>query len=310
MVNKADLRKGYGFVLMGATALGMLGVVGRILYMRIDTPVTLVQYRAFFGTVVLLAALMVFARPLLKIQWRDVPFFAVYGLLSIGLNSFCYFSAIQRIGISLAVVLLYTYPVFLMILSLFFLKEPLTEVKIFALATCMIGVLFLVLQGGLWENLSNRIGVFFGLGAGFFSALYSLFGKKALVRYQPATVLFYAFVFGSLFFLFWGLLTGELKTHFTPKTWFWLFVLGVGPSLIGYFLYTIGLKYVEASRAGIVATVEVLAAVLGAFFFFDEHLSLRQILGGILVLFGAIVVQWEELHLYRKKGGEAPSIEV
>ncbi len=306
MADRRNLRKGYALVVAGAVCLGMLGVVGRILYAEIDTPVTLVQYRAFFGTAVLFGAMLLFSRHALFIAKRDIPFFAVYGLLSIGLNSFCYFSAIQKIGISLAVVLLYTYPVFLMILSIFFLKEPLTGIKIFALLASLAGVILLVAHGGVWVSRVSRMGVFYGLGAGFFSALYSLFGKKALARYQPATVLFYALFFGSLFFLLWGGATGELKTRFSPKTWFWLFVLGVGPSMLGYFFYTMGLKFVEASRAGIVANVEVLAAVLGAFVFFGEHLSARQALGGTLVLSGAMGVQWEEMRQRGKKGGEAP----
>jgi len=304
LAGREELRKGYALVAAGAACLGMLGVVGRILYTEIDTPVTLVQYRAFFGTAALFLGLLVFARPSLVIEKKDIPFFALYGLLSIGLNSFCYFSAIQKIGISLAVVLLYTYPVFLMILSIFFLKEPLTGIKVFALLASLAGVILLVVHGGLWVSRVSRIGVFYGLGAGFFSALYSLFGKKALNRYRPATVLFYALVFGSLFFLLWGVSVGELKTHFSPRIWFWLFVLGVGPSMLGYFFYTMGLKYVEASRAGIVANVEVLAAVLGAFLFFNEHLTARQALGGALVLSGAVGVQWEEMRQRGRKGGE------
>ncbi len=302
MASREDLYKGYGLVVAGAVALGMLGIVGRILYTEIDTPVTLVQYRAFFGTGVLLIGLLIFARPLLRIRKQDILFFAVYGLLSIGLNSLCYFSAIQKIGISLSVVLLYTYPVFLMILSLFFLKEPLTGIKVFALIACIAGVILLVMHGGMGSGSVGRTGILYGLGAGFFSALYSLFGKKALVRYQPAAVLFYALLFGSLFFLSWGLFAGKIQVRFTSRTWFWLAVLGIGPSLMGYFLYTMGLQYLEASRAGVVATVEVLAAVLGAYLFFDERFSLRQALGGAFVLSGAIGIQWEEMKRRGKEG--------
>ncbi len=306
-MHKGEIRKGYALVIAGSVCLGMLGVVGRILYTQIDTPITLVQYRAFFGTAVLFGALFIFYRPLLVIRRHDVLFFALYGLLSIGLNSFCYFSAIQQIGIGPAVVLLYTYPVFLMILSVFFLKEPLTGIKVLALLASLAGVILLVAHGGLWLSRVSRTGILYGLGAGFFSALYSLFGKKALVRYRPATVLFYALFFGSFFFLCWGLSVGRLQTRFSPRTWFWLFVLGVGPSMLGYFFYTAGLKYVEASRAGIVANVEVPAAVLGALIFFNEHLTAFQVLGGALVLSGAVGVQWEEMRPRRRKGGEVSS---
>ena len=74
MADKRALRKGYGLIIAGAVALGMLGIVGRLLYREIDTPVTLVQYRAFIGMLVLLAGLLIFARPLLVIRKRIFPF--------------------------------------------------------------------------------------------------------------------------------------------------------------------------------------------------------------------------------------------
>jgi len=40
--------------------------------------------------------------------------------------------------------------------------------------------------------------------------------------------------------------------------------------------------------------------VLGAFVFFDERLSLRQAMGGALILSGAVGIQWEEMKRHEK----------
>jgi drug/metabolite transporter (DMT)-like permease len=60
-------------------------------------------------------------------------------------------------------------------------------------------------------------------------------------------------------------------------------------TVVPYLTYTIGLKYVENSKASIIASVEpVTASILGVFLF-SESLSFTELIGVILVL-GALVL--------------------
>ena len=75
----------------------------------------------------ILAAVIALKNPaLFKIHLRDIWIFIGSGILSMAFFSVCYFSTIIECGASVAVVLLYTSPVFVLILSAIFFKEKIT----------------------------------------------------------------------------------------------------------------------------------------------------------------------------------------
>jgi drug/metabolite transporter (DMT)-like permease len=133
------------------------------------------------------------------------------------------------------------------------------------------------------------------------AASYSLFGKKATSKYDSWTVVAYAFGFGALFLLFFRNPLTLLSPDYPEITWLWIFTLAIVPTLLGYSFYTKGLKYLEASRAGIIATWEVVVASVLAFIFFGEKLTLVQISGAVLILWGIFIL--------KKKTKEAKNVQ-
>ena len=134
---------------------------------------------------------------LLRITPRDVPVLLGTGLVSLLLFSWCYFGAIQASGVAVAVVLLYTSPVFILLLSAVLFHEPLTRRKLLALALTAAGC---VLVTGLLSS-GERIGLralLLGLGSGLFYALYSIFGRIALRTLDTMTITAYTFLFAAL----------------------------------------------------------------------------------------------------------------
>jgi drug/metabolite transporter (DMT)-like permease len=71
----------------------------------------------------------------------------------------------------------------------------------------------------------------------------------------------------------------------------WILSLAVVSTLLGYSLYTRGLKYLEAGRAGIACTWEVVVASILAFMIFGETLSAPQIVGACLIFVGIFLVR-------------------
>ena len=80
---------------------------------------------------------------------------------------------------------------------------------------------------------------------------------------------------------------------------FFCILTAVVTAVIPFLAYTLGLKTVDASRAGIIATIEPLVATLVGIFVFSEPLTLLSGLG-ILLILSAIVI----LNL---KSGKKPS---
>lgn len=221
----------------------------------------------------------------------DIRYFIGTGIISIVLFNWCYFKAINEMNISLAVILLYTSPAFVAILSYLFLKEKMTIKKIVAVAGTFIGcVLIAGMSGGSIENITMT-GVMIGLGSGLFFALYSIFGKFALVKYQPFTVTFYTFVVAAIFLIPVTQLWTKWDMLFSAKVLLYGTGFGLLPTIVAFILYNAGLQKIESSKAAILATIEPLVATLLGIMVYQEKITLFQFIGSIIILVSVIMVQ-------------------
>ena len=278
-------------VLIGATLLGSMGAWGRAVYRFEGDPMLVVTWRALIGVVVL-AGILALSRPtLLRVPWSAIPFFLVYGFFGVTLNFWSYFSAVKHTTLAVAITLLYTYPIFVTLFSALWLGEPLNRVKLAAAALTVLGAA-LVAQIHQAEFLRlNLRGILFGLLTGLSMAVYSILGKRAVVRYAPWTVVLYAFAGGALFLVL-GSGPGLLAARDYPTVaWIWIVGLALIPSLGGYALFTLGLRDLPASQVSVIATWEVVTAGLLGWLLYGERLTPIQLLGAALVCVGILWIQ-------------------
>ena len=136
----------------------------------------------------------------------------------------------------------------------------------------------------------NAVGVLAGPGAGFTYAMYSIFGKRALRSYHPATIVTFALGFGALCLVpFQSAVT--LAPALTPSPlWIWLVVMAAGPTIGSFTLYTMGLRHIQASIASIVAMLEPATAAVLSFVVLHEQFTPGQALGGALILAGVALL--------------------
>jgi drug/metabolite transporter (DMT)-like permease len=271
-----------------------MGAWGRAIFRYEGNPMVVVTWRALIGALILAGLLAILRPQLLRIRPRDLPFFALYGFLAVTLNFWAYFSAVKFTTLAVAITLLYTYPAFVVLLSTLFLHERLTAPKLVAVVVTLLGSgLMSQVHQADWLRLNLR-GILFGVLAGITAATYSIFGKRALARYPPWTVVLYAFAAGGLFL---AVMSGPQllsAVRYPAVAWFWILGLALVPSLGGYALYTIGLRDLPASQASIIATWEVVTAAFLGWLVFREHLAPVQYFGAALVCFGIGWIQRAE----------------
>ncbi|MEG6616224.1 EamA family transporter [Peptococcaceae bacterium 1198_IL3148] len=285
------MKKGYLLVALGASCWGTLGAISTVLFNHGLSPVTVANYRVLLTTLIFGGYLLLFRRHDFKVKKQDLPLLVCIGLVSVCLFNLAYNSAIDMTSIVTAVILLYTAPIFVTIISRFIFNEKVTTQKTVALVLTLIGCA-LVSQAYDLNNLKlNSIGIVAGLGAGLTYGLYSIFSKKALVTCSPWTITFYSFAFGSLFLSLYGKPWQSLYifNDVTIATFLWLIALI--PTVAAYTLYTTGLQFVETSKASIIATMEPVVAVILAAFIFHEQINAIQLLGILLVIGSVILIQ-------------------
>ena len=279
-----------GAVLLAGFLWGTIGIfVRRYSALGMDSW-QIVGIRCVVTVIILFIYLFFFQREQMRIRMKDLWCFVGTGIFSILFFNLCYFRAIVLTNLSVAAVLLYTAPAFVMILSYFLFREPLSPKKGIALVMAFLGCT--LVTGILGKAVAvTPAGIACGLGAGFGYALYTIFGRYALDRgYSSMTITFYTFLMASV-----GVLPFmKLKTTVTALTGnpgmllFSLFFV-LASTVLPYFVYTWGLLYVENGMASIIASIEpVVASCLGVLVF-GEFMTLSEMAGIFLVL-GSIIL--------------------
>ena len=224
-----------------------------------------------------------------KISPKDIPLFLALGIVSILFFTCCYFTAIRLMTMSTAAILLYTSPIWVMILAILFLKEKFSVQKLIALILAFAGC---VLVSGFGGKVTVA-GILVGLGSGLGYGLYSIFGTFALKEYSTFTVTCYTFLIaglGSIFVSNPPDLIAKIQAVDNKLSLFGFVLLtSVVTAVIPFMLYTLGLNRTTAGRAAVLATVEPAAATLFGFFVMGETVGPIAIIG-ILLVFAAIVV--------------------
>ena len=224
-----------------------------------------------------------------KIKVKDIPLFLALGLVSILFFTCCYFTAIRLMTMSTAAILLYTSPIWVMILAVIFLKEKLTARKVIALILAFAGC---VLVSGFGGKVTLP-GILFGLGSGLGYGLYSIFGSFALRKYSPFTVTCYTFLIAGLGSiavsdpadLFSKIASADNRLALAG----FVLLTAVVTAVIPFLFYTLGLNRTTAGRAAVLATVEPAAATLFGVFVMNERIGIASAVG-ILLVFAAIIV--------------------
>ena len=245
-------------------------------------------YRSWFAAIMLLIYFLIKDRSLLKIDLKDIWMFLGTGVLSLTFFSLCYFTTITNVGTAVAVVLLYTSPVFVTFFGIIFFKEKMTATKALAVAMTFIGcVLVAGLVGGGAEALSFK-SLMIGLGAGFGYALYSLFAGFALKKYSSLTITFYTFVFCGISMIFIHNPV-ELVSRTDASLLPWLIGIAIVCSVIPYITYTAGMSRMEIGKAAVLVTVEPLVGSLMGIFVWGESATLPKVIGIILILASVVI---------------------
>ena len=276
-------------ILLAAVLWGVIGLWNRALMAAGLSPTSIVLVRNFGGCLLLAAIFAVKDRRVFAVKKEHLKYFFGSGVVSILLFTCCYFSCQKLCSLAVASILLYTAPSFVVLLSAVLWREPVTAKKLAALALTLVGCALVcgVFAGDVSISAG---GLLLGLGAGFFYALYSVFGRYALAHYDSMTVTVWTFLFAGPASLVL-LRPAELAVLAQPKPALTAVVLVVFSTVLPYLFYTKGLSQVEAGKASIMASLEPVVAALTGVLVFGEPMNALTAAGILCVLAGVYVLR-------------------
>ena len=293
-MEKSRYGTGPVLIVLAGCFWGSMGIFVRKLTAVGFSSAQIVSIRVSLAALFFSILLLVKNRSGFRIALRDLPLFFGLGFGSILFFTVCYFTAITMMPLSAAAILLYTSPIWIMLMSVLFFHEKLNGKKLLALGLAFAGC---ILVSGISGEGITAAGLLTGLGSGIGYGLYSILGTVALRRYSPYTVTTYTFLFAAAGS--WIICSpADLVSKFSAapdKTYLFLFcgLTALVTAVIPFLAYTLGLQRVEASRAGILATIEPMVATLIGITLFSEPLTLFSGLGMLLILGAVILLNWK-----------------
>ena len=227
----------------------------------------------------------------MKIKAKSLPWLAASGIFSVVLMNFFYFNAVTLMDMSISSILLYTSPIFVMLMSALFFRERITGKKVLALILAFCGCCLVSGIGG--GGVINTKGVIFGIASGFVYALYSIFSRISLKQgVSSVAVSTYTFIFaaaGGILLSDVGNILRVISEH-GPWAIAFMALYALVATVFPYLFYTIGLSYVENGVAAVIVAIEPVVATLIGAFVYREIPSLTAILGIVLVLSAIILL--------------------
>lgn len=273
----AGIASGWGFV--------------SVIVAGIDLPgESLVFWRCLLAGATLPVLLVALGRLRLLVPRRRRGHLLGLGLL-LALHWVLFFETIKRASVAVAILLVYTAPIFLAVLAPLILGERRSRVGLLALAVSGPGIALISL--GADEGASaDLVAIGTGLVAALTYALLIVWTKSVIVDVSPFTLTFCNYVIVSTALA--PLLVGGGRVLPRPDEWPAVLVLGVLLTAVMGIFYVRTLREVTAQAAGLLSYLEPVSASLLAWMILDESLGWQVVVGGAAVLAGGALVVLKE----------------
>jgi drug/metabolite transporter (DMT)-like permease len=280
---------GIVLIIVSAASFGTLAIFGRYAYAGGLDTFTLLFLR-FTISALLMALLLVFRHEPLP-KGRTLGQLIGMGALGYVGQSFSYLTAIRYASAGLVALLLYLYPTFVTILSVIFLKEKITRLKLLALILATLGAALTANPEG-----GRPLGIALAISAAAIYSVYIIVGTDVMKRVsavQSSTVIF------ASAGLVYGALTAVHGAHFPQTASGWAAVGGVilFATIIPVVTFLAGLQRIGPTNASMLSTLEPIVTVLLAAWLLDEALSPIILTGGALILAAVVLLTRGELRV-------------
>lgn len=266
---------------------GSSGIFVRTLTQNGIDSTTLLFLRFSIAIIPLLIAILLTDRKLLKINLSDIPMILICAICIVGLN-LCYNESMNTVPLSLAATLLSTAPIFVLIFAYVLFREEITKTKLTCIFLAITGC---VLMTGLFESGSVNyplFGVFSGIGAALFWAVYLMSSKKAIENGNHTfTILLYSIIFisiGMLPFTNFGQISDFVSIDPLLAIIF-LIIHSTFSFALPYIFSTLSLNYIDSGVSSILLSgSEPLAALIFGFLIYNELPTLLMFCGFIITI--------------------------
>ena len=267
-------------IIIATSIWGTLGIIIKSIEME---PSSIVAYRSLIAAPIMIVLLRK-ERHLTDNKKKGNFMLLVLSGIAITLAWTAHFSAFKLTSIANTVILLYTGPVYVAVLSPLLLKEVREKKANICLILSVLGMI-LIYNQGLGNELNNK-GLLFGASSGILFAFVIISTKKLSKYYSSITIVGTQIIISAI------LLSPELvvEREVIINNIILLLTLGIIHTAIAEFLYIDGLIKISAQKASTISYIEPASAIIYAIILFNEIPQGIEILGITLIALSNLIL--------------------
>ncbi len=284
------MKLGFFYTALSGLLYGSIGYFGVRLSEIGLTVSDLLFWRFGFSCVLMFPLLLLQFKQVKNTNMRAIAISILLGTALYGFGTSLYFESIRYIGTGLGMVVFFSYPIIVVLLSLIFHHQRPSQPTVFALILIVVGCLFIAF-GKKGAFTADLWGIFLAAASGLGYALYIIISKSTLTALPPLASTFWVCLGSALTFV----LQGALNNHslYWPESayaWWMIIAFALLGTVLPIFLFLIGMKYISASQASIISVIEPISVLLVGVFVLNESITGVQLMGAAIILSSAGLV--------------------
>ena len=273
-----DDKKGLLSLHLAVILFGIVGIFAKV----VNQPSAIIVLGRVFFSSIFLFCYLYFRKQKIRLNQKWDYFWMIAAGVVLAMHWTFHMQAIQCSTVALGTIAFSTFPLFVIFLEPYFFHEKLKAADVICAIVMLIGVFIMIPEFEFSNSMTQ--GVIYGLGSALTYAVLGLLNRRFTETYQAAVVSFYEQGVACIVLLPTLFL---LRPTITVKDVAMLCVRGVVFTALAHSLFINSLRTVKVRTAGIVSGLESVYSIVAALFFLGEVPSIKEILGGIIIL-GAV----------------------
>jgi drug/metabolite transporter (DMT)-like permease len=281
-------------VVISALALALKGILAKYIFAEgVDVATLLVIRYALALPMIAAVAIYITGSPgALKMAPRDFALAVLAGVLGYYLAGVLDFTALTMIDVSVERVLLFSFPIFVLVLDSLRRRRLPPRRQFLALILAEAGIVLVMGVADIDLFLANLEGGLWAIASAFVFAVYYMMNQALGPRLGSARMAMSAIVGATLGTGLHFLITTPLGNLATAWPAFgWIAVMALFCSVIPFLLITEGIRRVGASRSALISTVGPVATLVLAWLLLEETMAWEQLAGAALVILSIMALE-------------------
>ncbi|MBR0037762.1 MAG: EamA family transporter [Bacteroidales bacterium] len=301
--------KGYFYAFLAAASYGTNPIFAKPLYADGMNPDSVLLFRYLLAVMVLIPmmawngylrhrkepsmlSLSAAMAQTFQVSRHSLPQLIVMGIL-MAMSSLTLFVSYNYMPVGIASTLLFVYPIMTALIMMLCFGEKLSWLVLGCLLLACGGIgLLCPIENGTFDLSGDFfIGFLIVMLSGLSYAIYLVgLNKTRLRTIASMPVTLYVLIFGTLVFVFRLMVSSPLTLPQQPAMWLNLLGLGILPTIVSLVFTAKAIQNIGSTQTALLGAMEPVTAVILGFFILGETVSLRDIMGMILIFIAVTLV--------------------